>query len=1592
MHRSSAKRLSALIVSVLAGLFVVSPALFGAGENENKNGKFTPRVLFPKSSKVVGTTPLRDHLKRPQPGATRKEMPIKPPFRANPSYKAPLPHVTKGVHQPTIPDPLLTFEGVGDVNFVQPADTTLAIGPNHVFQWVNLSFEIFDKSGNDMSGGPIDGTAFWQDLGGDCANVNGGDIIVIYDHLADRWVATQLAAAIQGASTNNVCMAVSTSNDPLGTYFEYDFDYGNDLNDYPKWSLWPDAYYGTFRNFIGSGPFGGMHVWAIDRNALLAGNPTPTIIEVNVGSVYPNLDGLLSANLSPGNLGPPAARPTGGGGGTVPETLFAISNPGLDGDPSEIKIFQFHPDFVNPANSTFTGAVTVPINDFTPTTGAIIQPSPGGTLEDLPWVMYKADYRNFGDHEGVVLTHTSDTGGGVIGANWYELRDPRGTPTLFQQGVVAPDSSNRWFPSIAQDVSGDIAMGYSVADATINPSIRYTGRNPGDPAGEMSQGEGEFFTGNGPFGGFRWGDYSTISLDPVDQCTFWYTTMYVQGSGVSDWATGVGSFKFANCTAGPSGTLEGDVTDGTNPIAGAKVQAGPASTTTDASGHYSMVLPVGTYDMTASKYGFFPATANGIGVTDGGDTVQNFTLEAAPSTLVNGTVKDAAAGWPLYAKIVVTAPGAPSFTLYTDPVTGYYSLTLVQGGTYTFAITAVSSGYAPGGGSLPLLSQGNVPNGVVQNWLLSADALACNAPGYTLNTSGLFEGFDAGVLPDGWTITNDSTDGGQPWYIWEGADPCGQFGGNQTGGTGPYALANSNCDGFVTDSTSLITPSVDFSSNPTPILRFAEDYVNLGDTADVDISTNGGDTWTNVLSQTADARGPRTIQLDISGLAGGQSNVMARWHYYNAFWAWWWQVDNVLLGTADCVPKPGGLVVGNVTSAVTGNGLTGATIANLTDGGSTTTFATPNDPNQPFGLYILFSDSGPHDLQASLPLYGSAEHSILVIPNSTVRRDFVLASGDITATPTRFDARVNPPGGTADMTMTLTNSGGNAASFQILEINAPAPQTKTHGFVPESIRRQALARFDKAHNSQRMDLNQSARGLAPLPTKPAPGRPLAIGDVIASYPTGITAGWGVLASGPNFWLSNISVIGGDDKDYQYDSSTGAQTGATIPASFGGSWAADGAFDVLTGMMWQVNVGGDNCIYELNPSTNSATGNKICGSPWTGTSQRGLAYDVVNNAFFIGGWNEGVVYHIDQSGNVIDSASVGLAISGLAYAPSSGHLLVMENAGNNYDITVLDALNNYANLGHFQVNNGGSPAFQAFQQAGLEFDCLGNLWAVNQITQEIFSIDSGENVACAVDIPWLTENPTEGSLSAAALHGGARPTGGSNSMGIDLSFNSGTLLPGLRQAQLQIKTDTPVPVPTIPVTLTVRFLDVPDDNQFQAFIYGAAGAGVMFGGPPVCSDVLRFCPSGFVSRADMAGYLFRAVHGLNTPPPVYQNVFADVNFNDYNSFYIQGIYDDGITAGCNVNPLIYCPNIPVTRAQMSVFVWKDQHGSEAPPPCTGIFADVPCPDGFAVDYIEGLFNEGVTAGCGNGNFCPHDPITNGQMAVFLVKGFNIPYLP
>ena len=782
--------------------------------------------------------------------------------------------------------------------------------------------------------------------------------------------------------------------------------------------------------------------------------------------------------------------------------------------------------------------------------------------------MYRADYRVFADHDSLLLLHDVNvaatcSGPEQGGERWHEVRGlfVGGPAALYQEGTYGPcDGTYRWMGSIAMDAVGNIALGLSASSAgggiVTDPSVHYTGRMVTDPLGTMTQGEGTFLDSTQPFSGFRWGDYSTMRADPVDQCTMWYSTMY----GAGDWNTRIGSFKFPNCTTGPSGTLTGNVSDGTNPIAGATVTAGLYGSSTDASGNYSFAIPVGTYTVTAAKFGYLPSSVPGVVITDGTTTTQNFTLAAAPSVLVNGTVKDGSGGgWPLYAKVVITAPGAPTYTVYTDPVTGYYSQTLVQGITWSFAITA--PGYLPGGGSLPL----NPTQPIVSNWTLTVDANACNAPGYSAAITGLFESFDAGTMPPGWQAVNNGSTGTLPDWLIVSTSPCGDFSGNLTGGTGPFAMVNSDCNGPGTfNDSSLITPSEDLSSASTAQIRFNQDYFNLGDTADVDVSTDGGDTWQNVLRQTTSARGPGLVNIDITGIAAGQSNVMARFHYYNANFAWWWSVDNVLVGQAGCVPGPGGLVVGNVRDANTSAGINGATVMNV-GGGAATTVATPNDPNLDDGFYILFAESGQQSFQASSTGYGTQQQSALVVPNSAQRLDFSLGAGNLSAAPSPMNSRVNP-GGTDNQTLTFTNSGSNSATFNIVEINAPLLNTVTHGFASQASIRQALDRLPKVNGKPEIGLT-STRDVPAVPDPTGGHRPLTAGNVLASYPSGITYGWGVAASGADFWIADLGLLASGT------TTTTSTTRARAPDGHGdrpdvgnhrGGVRRDGAYDLRTG--------------------------------------------------------------------------------------------------------------------------------------------------------------------------------------------------------------------------------------------------------------------------------------------------------------------------------------------------------------------------------------------------------------------------------------------
>jgi hypothetical protein len=252
--------------------------------------------------------------------------------------------------------------------------------------------------------------------------------------------------------------------------------------------------------------------------------------------------------------------------------------------------------------------------------------------------MMQLQYRNVNGIEALYVNH-SVVSGGVVGIRWYEVRDPGGTPVLFQQGTYQPDQNYRWMGAIAADQDGNIAIGYSVSSSDMFPAIRYAGRLAGETPNLLTQNEAVLIQGTGSqTGSNRWGDYSAMTVDPYDGCTFWYTQEYLKVTS-GNWETRIGSFKFPSCGQ-PKGSIEGYVHDSmTNlPLVGAPVSAvGNGynfSVITDDTGFYTMNLAVGTYDVTAGPFlpGYPDAVvAVGLPVTTGDITSQDFLLTPKPS-------------------------------------------------------------------------------------------------------------------------------------------------------------------------------------------------------------------------------------------------------------------------------------------------------------------------------------------------------------------------------------------------------------------------------------------------------------------------------------------------------------------------------------------------------------------------------------------------------------------------------------------------------------------------------------------------------------------------------------------------------------------------------------------------------------------------------------------------------------------------------------------------------------------------------------------------------------------------------------------------
>ena len=480
--------------------------------------------------------PLLDMI-RSAPAAKRE------PHEAEPRRNLPLPQGLRALPEDPVrqesvtgrsPQVGLQFEGVGNEQYGYyvmwaPPDTNGAVGESQYVQWVNSAFAIFDKQTGALLAGPTDGNVLWSSFGGGCQNNNDGDPIVVYDKLASRWVMSQFSVS---SAPYLQCVAVSMTSDATGRWYRYAFQY-NYFDDYPKMGVWPDGYYETFNMFNGN-TFMGADVCAYNRAAMLNGQAATQICFQQSAAV----GGLLPSDVD-GTLAPPAGSP----------------NYMLTYGANSLELYKFHVDFNTPSNSTFTGPASIPVAAFSPLCmgGSSCVPQPGTTtrLDSLAdRLMHRLAYRRFADHESLVVTH-SVAANGAGGIRWYEIRSPNSNPVVAQQGTFAPDSNYRWMGSIAMDRVGDMAVGYSIASSAVHPSIAFAGRVPSDPAGVL-QTETTVITGGGSQTPnlSRWGDYSSMTVDPTDDCTFWYTTEYLQANGAWNWHTRIANFKFSGCVNG----------------------------------------------------------------------------------------------------------------------------------------------------------------------------------------------------------------------------------------------------------------------------------------------------------------------------------------------------------------------------------------------------------------------------------------------------------------------------------------------------------------------------------------------------------------------------------------------------------------------------------------------------------------------------------------------------------------------------------------------------------------------------------------------------------------------------------------------------------------------------------------------------------------------------------------------------------------------------------------------------------------------------------------------------------------------------------
>ena len=433
------------------------------------------------------------------------------------------------------PAPLTTFKGLDLTNWGGgwPPDTHGDVGPNHYIQAVNTSVGIFDKAtGTRLAAFTINNFFVAAGGSGACATLNYGDPIVIYDQVSGRWIVTDFAFAGSGTTPPYYeCIAVSKTADPVsGGWWVYTVTASTTaLNDYPKFGIWNDGIYMSANMFTGGASYGGVKVWALNRDDMISGAALRSVA-FTLGTSYFS---LLPANLK--GVAAPAGTPE-----------YFMSDYGSN---TSMKLWKFTTNWATPASSTFTGPTSFAVASFTRPSATVVRQLGSTTRLDTlgDRLMSNLQYRNVGGTQSLWVSRTVKVSNTSTGIRWMEVRNMSGTPSVYQQGTYAPSTAFRWMPSLAVDKFGNMAVGYSMSTSTTYPSIRYAGRLVTDAVGTLGLTETIMFAGTGSQTSYsRWGDYAAMTVDPVDDCTFWFTTEYYETTG-TNWQTRIGSFKFPGC-------------------------------------------------------------------------------------------------------------------------------------------------------------------------------------------------------------------------------------------------------------------------------------------------------------------------------------------------------------------------------------------------------------------------------------------------------------------------------------------------------------------------------------------------------------------------------------------------------------------------------------------------------------------------------------------------------------------------------------------------------------------------------------------------------------------------------------------------------------------------------------------------------------------------------------------------------------------------------------------------------------------------------------------------------------------------------------